>query len=434
MSKRLRSWFWLLALIIVGAVGAVLATGGQPDPIGPAIALDGTWRFHPGDDPKWADPQTDDRKWDRLVLKSLPSSRDNDVGLPGWIAGWRAHGYPDLAGYGWYRRRVTLPTEEDVVLLGPTMVNDSYEMFWNGQLIGGIGKLGPNPKMVGARPLLVELPRAANQHLGVLAIRAFMQPAPGRDKVSGGLRSVPTLATVTFGHKLHQAQWMRTIAGYIVEAAIPFMMVLLAGIALAVASSTARPSFARWLSIALITTAWLRLGHAIYAWTDLIGASTLDGPNSIIVSPLTMLAWTAAWNEWVEDRARRVVLACALAACAARIAGVIVPMPVLIADARLAFIMLFAVIAVRVALRGEDKMLVLATMTVIAVGLFSSELSKLGVPTIWFPFNIGVTLTQYAYGLSLFLLPLALPRAAVAAGAQRLQARSLMDRGFAEST
>jgi hypothetical protein len=40
--------------------------------------------------------------------------------------------------------------------------------------------------------------------------------------------------------------------------------------------------------------------------------------------------------------------------------------------------------------------------------LFINEISRLGVPDIWFPFNIGVTLTQYAYALSLPLLAFAL--------------------------
>src|SRR5207253_2646435 len=142
----------------------------------------------------------------------------------------------------------------------------SYEMFWNGRRIGGIGQLGPDPKINGPRPLLVKIPRRPDERFGILAIRTYFLPGQGHDKVSGGLRSVPTMATVAFGEQLHRAQWMRTIAGYIAEAAIPFLMVLLAGLALIAAPSTARPNFARWLAIALIATAWLRLGHAIYAW------------------------------------------------------------------------------------------------------------------------------------------------------------------------
>lgn len=408
MSKRLRLSFCILALILSGLVVAVLAIGGRPDPIGPAIALDGTWRFHPGDNPAWADPRLDDRNWDRFDLVSLPGNRDDDVGLPGWLAGWHARGHPKLEGYGWYRRHVALPARGDLVLLGPTMVDDGYEMFWNGRPIGGVGKLGSDPKVIGARPLLVALPRLAGERSGVLAIRTFMLPGLGRDGVSGGLRSVPTLATATFGERLYRAQWMRSIAGYIVEVAIPLMMILLAGIALAVARTAVRPNFARWLAVALVATAFLRLGNAVAAWTDLYGALTLGRQNAFVLSPLAMLAWTAAWNEWTDGCDRRLVLVGAMAAAAARVIGAVLHATALVTGARIAFIALFAVIAVRIARRGDRRPLALAAMVPIAIALFVNELSRWGIPTIWFPFDIGVTLTQYMYALSVFILPFAL--------------------------
>lgn len=408
MSQRLRFWFCSLSLAMLLSVIATLAIGGRPDPIGPARVLDGTWRFHPGDDPRWADPRTDDRNWDRIDLVSLPGNHDFDVGLPGYLAGWHAHGHPGLEGYGWYRRRVALPAQGDLTLLGPTMVDDGYEMFWNGKPIGGIGRLDHDQKVVGARPFLVRLPPSAGERSALLAIRTFMQPGLGRDDQSGGLRSVPTLAAASFGDILHRAQWHRTIAGYIVEIALPIMMFLLAGIALVAAPSTARPGFARWLSIALVATACLRLGNAVSAWTDLIDISTLDRQNAILLSPLAMLAWMAAWNDWADGRDRRVVLLTGIAAWAARVVGAAIHADALVTVGRTVFAVLFAVIAARIMARGERRLLALATMAVIAVALFITELSRLGVPTIWFPFNIGVTLTQYAYALALPLLSFAL--------------------------
>jgi hypothetical protein len=48
-----------------------LASGGGPDP--PALRaaatlLDGAWRFHVGDDPRWADVSTDDTEWETLAV------------------------------------------------------------------------------------------------------------------------------------------------------------------------------------------------------------------------------------------------------------------------------------------------------------------------------------------------------------------------------
>ncbi|MBW8882067.1 MAG: hypothetical protein JF615_11810 [Asticcacaulis sp.] len=46
-----------------------------------------------------------------------------------------------------------------------------------------------------------------------------------------------------------------------------------------------------------------------------------------------------------------------------------------------------------------------------AVGLFAGEVSRLGVPGIWFPLGIGVSRTQYAYALALPLLAFLIMRA-----------------------
>jgi hypothetical protein len=50
-------------------------------------------------------------------------------------------------------------------------------------------------------------------------------------------------------------------------------------------------------------------------------------------------------------------------------------------------------------------------MLLIATGLFAADLSSLGVPGIWFPFDIGVSRSQYAYALALPLLACALAAA-----------------------
>lgn len=89
----------LMALIVVIAD---LASGGRPDP--PALRaaatlLDGGWRFHTGDDPGWADPDTDDAAWEVIDTTAPPGSHDGDVGLPDYVDGWMAHGHPGYRGY-----------------------------------------------------------------------------------------------------------------------------------------------------------------------------------------------------------------------------------------------------------------------------------------------------------------------------------------------
>ena len=78
-------WIAILALVGVIGVTAILAIGGRPDPAalrGVAPLLGGQWRFHLGDDPRWADTDADDRGWETRTLDAPVSSHDGDGGLP----------------------------------------------------------------------------------------------------------------------------------------------------------------------------------------------------------------------------------------------------------------------------------------------------------------------------------------------------------------
>src|SRR6187399_737854 len=164
-----------------------LASGGRPDPPtlrAAATLLDGSWRFQTGDDPSWADADTDDSDWETIDLTAVPGSHDGDVGLPDYVGGWMARGHPGYHGYAWYRRAVTVPAgHPSWAILGPTLVESGYELYWNGTLLGGSGRLGPFPRLVGTRPLRFALPDDAAGTRGVLAVRAFMRhrSAPSPD-------------------------------------------------------------------------------------------------------------------------------------------------------------------------------------------------------------------------------------------------------------
>ena len=68
-------------------------------------------------------------------------------------------------------------------------------------------------------------------------------------------------------------------------------------------------------------------------------------------------------------------------------------------------------LAVRIARSDTMRVLALATLASIVVGLFGGELlDPLGVPGIWFPFGIGVSRTQYIYALVIPLLAVLLVR------------------------
>jgi hypothetical protein len=80
--------------------------------------LDGTWRWHVGDNPLWASASWDDAHWSPLPVPGpLPTARQY-----------------------WMRRQVqTGEMSEPGLLLGP--IAYAYDAYWDGQPIGHFGDL-----------------------------------------------------------------------------------------------------------------------------------------------------------------------------------------------------------------------------------------------------------------------------------------------------
>jgi len=407
LQRKLLIGIVITTLLTFAAVTIDLAIGGRPDP--PALRaaatlLAGEWRFHTGDDAHWADADSDDSHWETMDLTAAPGSHDGDVGLPDYVGGWMAHGHPDYHGYAWYRRAVTVPaTPASWDILGPTLVDHAYELYWNGQLLGGSGRLDPNPRAVGTRPTRFPLPADAAGSRGILAIRVLMLPSAGASADSGGLHSAPILAPRPVSDGLHRAQWNRTIAGYVVDAVEPFCMLLLIGLALWCRSRGSRPSFLLFASIALAWMGARRLNNAIVAWTDFQDLKTYTWLASWMWVP-ALTAWALAWNRWCARPWRSIDIAAVVLAIAA-ILGIASHSEGVTNVSRLGFIALFALIAVRIIREGPTRVLALVTLVLIATSYFGAELlDPLGVPGIWFPFGIGVSRTQYIYALLIPLL------------------------------
>jgi hypothetical protein len=405
--KQLRVGIVIVTLIAFAIVIVDLAYGGRPDPPtlrAAATLLDGVWKFHVGDDPRWADAKTDDSGWETIDLTAVPGSHDGDVGLPDYVAGWMAHGHPDRHGYAWYRRAVPVPAgHASWVILGPTLVEDGYELYWNGQRLGGSGRLGAVPRVVGTRPLQFALPADAAGTRGVLAVRAFMlaRSAPSAD--GGGMHSAPILAPRPISDELHRAQWQRTIAGYIVEVIEPLCMFAVIGLALWYRSRSSHGSFLIFASIALALMAARRLDNALVAWTDLLDLTTYAWLASVMWVPV-MAAWTLAWNRWRPRPWRSIDVSAVLLAVAGTV-GAVMHSATVTRVSRLASLALFVVIGARVVRSGPPRILALATLASIMAALFGGEvLDTIGVPGIWFPFGIGVSRTQYVYAIAIPLL------------------------------
>jgi hypothetical protein len=424
------------AVALIGVI-AVLAIGGRPDPPplrAASTLLGGPWRFHLGDDPQWSASDLNDSSWEALDLTAPASSHDGDVGLPNYLGGWMAHGHAGYHGYAWYRRMVTVPAGNRAWdILGPTAVEDGYEIYWNGVRLGGSGRLDASPRVVGTRPMIFPLPAGAAGTRGTLAIRTFMQPGSGGSADGGGIHVAPTLAPRPMSQALYRVEWWRTIAGYIVEVVEPVAMFALIGLALAVRRHSSRPSFLGLACLALVFSAAKRLDNAIVSWTDLLSLPAYTWLATVLWMPLSLAAWTLAWNRWCR-RPLRAVDAVALALAVTGMAGGALEVMALTRISRLGSLALLVLIAIRIAREGPMRLMAGATMALIVAAQFGGELGSIGVPGIWFPFGIGVSLVQYLYAVAIPMLALLIVRTLPGAQNPRTNSSSFTNESIAAAS
>jgi hypothetical protein len=319
------------------------------------VALNGPWRFHVGDDPRWADPAFDDTHWEVVDLTPPPGARDPDVGLPGYVPGWGA------SGVAWYRLHVTVtdPANDTLALSGPPDVDEGYDLYVNGTHLGHAGA----PYSIQPRYFVFAPLQSAT-----IAIRVWA--APGDD---GGIHIAPAIGELNAVRDQYALQWSRTLWGYIVDGVEPLAFVLLAVLAMALRQS--------WMATALLLSAMLRVNQVTFYWGQFETARFAETLRAIIV-PLIIGAWIMAWRTWFGVRRPSIILV-----------GVIVVLMYVTPWARI----LAALVMLAMLVAGRRQWLAVIAAVLVSIGLFAPELSALHVAGIWFPFGVGVSRTQYAY-------------------------------------
>ncbi len=144
-----------------------------------AVELNGLWQFHLGDNPAWASPSFDDSTWQTISPQSS----------------WGSQNYPAYTGFAWYRRHLQIDPAGGsrffYALLVPP-VDDAYEVYWNGELIGRYGALPPHPNWYYSSLFRTfAVPSATS---GTLAFRIWKSPLLFVDSDAlGGMTGAPML-------------------------------------------------------------------------------------------------------------------------------------------------------------------------------------------------------------------------------------------------
>lgn len=406
------------------------------------VALNGPWKFHTGDDARWADPRFDDAGWESVDLTPRPGAHDSDVGLTGYVPGWMARGHANYWGYAWYRMRVSLtaPPGEPLAVAGPLYVDSAYQLFVDGRLMGGYGDFSRRePAVYSRRPLVFPLPRMQSAGAGgvvaVVAIRTWMGRGAGAGGPDGGgIHIAPALGEADGIEARRQQQWIEIVRGYAVDAAEPVALLLVAVLAWSLAgferaggADPADPAdrsdpanlACRWMIAALLLTAAVRANQPLFFWTHWEDLTVFDLVRNVLLTPLVLGAWAMAWRAWFRVGRPAWLPACTAALTLLYIAAQLLTRPWLatlprpaaaglhffVLGLRLLFVLLFVLLlaqGIRHPARGR-WLSVLAALAV-AVAVFAQELSAIGVPGIWFPWGTGVSRTEYALAVLTVLL------------------------------
>ncbi|WP_162601880.1 PP2C family protein-serine/threonine phosphatase [Occallatibacter savannae] len=189
-------------------LAAAAAPGAESRPVPPicldgvvtgAIALIGPWKFQVGDDPRWASPSFDDSEWS-TIRGDLP---------------WGRQGFERYTGYGWYRIHLfasCAPENAQRFSLLVPQIHDVYEIFWNGNPVGGDGKMPPWPQWrVSQQPRVFAIEQGTS---GLLAFRVWKAPLFSDDSgEQGGFDSAPVIGSpnsITAAKAVIDYDWLQS--------------------------------------------------------------------------------------------------------------------------------------------------------------------------------------------------------------------------------
>ncbi len=423
VCSGLKGWRILGALLIVICLCRISTAAGTPSSVLTlgiaAVPLNGPWKFHVGDDPGWASPSFDDSAWETVDLTPLPGAHDGDVGLTDYTSGWSARGHQGYTGFAWYRMNVRVAGwgSETLWLAGPALVDNAYELYVNGRFIGGIGDLSRNPPSILAiQPRLFALPRdlwAANggELSAVIAFRVVLLKGVSASTDGGGIHIAPVLGTEAGVRNQYRLQWIQKIEGYLVDATEPVFFLILAVMALSILPFDPGDHFYGWISIvlALFAATWVN--------QPLFWLARFETLQDFVLWRLTLIdallfgAWIMAWRAALGVQHVRwlAVASAALTLAYLMVRPLSTPLllphltPAVVAAfaavlkwIRLGFLLLLIVVIVLGYSRAAAAWASLPCILTGSVTVFAREVHQLGVPGIWFPYGVGVSLSECA--------------------------------------
>jgi hypothetical protein len=286
-----------IILLLVASLGLHMQTLAQDHiALGQSIvALNGPWKFHIGDNPRWADPDFDDSQWETVDLAAGSASFDPAIGATGYSPGWTAKGHPGYSGYAWYRIRLQVADPgEALAMLVPSNIQDAYQVFSNGRLAGSMGKFDRRvPTIDHSQPRMITLPPSGGTV--VLALHLYMAPlklisSPG----SGGMHSPPLLGLPSAVVPIWRVAQDDSFRGALSELLTALFFLAFAFLVLILFLFDRSETILLWPSIAcLFTAAWYSLSFLISTTNAM---TALQGELlGILLGGILYALWLVTW-------------------------------------------------------------------------------------------------------------------------------------------
>lgn len=282
------------------------------------VPLYGPWKFTIGDSPVdkatgkllWADPNFNDSQWETVDLTPKHGSVDPVSGLSGYVAGWTARGHAGYWGYAWYRIRVKVQSKPgiELALLGPADVDDAYQAFNDGVLIGSFGTFrSSRPIVYYSQPMMFPIEESSAESVGgatkVLAFRFWMEPNTLiGSTASGGIHSAPQLGEASAVAARNQVHWDELIRAYSPAVVLAAFFTLLGCVALSLRLFDKTDPVYFWIGALLLVLALRGYLVAIGTWTQTIPALVLVVIDDVFLFPISFTGWVIVWRVWFRLR------------------------------------------------------------------------------------------------------------------------------------
>ena len=392
------------------------------------VALYGPWKFQIGDSPVdpathaplWAEPGFDDSRWETVDLTPQHGSLNPINGLSDYVRGWTGRGHPGYWGYGWYRINVRVQAISDasLALEGPPEVDDAYQAFDNGTLVGTFGDFASGtPAVYYSRPMMFPLSQPVATNIGastqVIAFRIWMQPQTlSESSVVGGFESAPSLGESDSVAARYQVRWDELIRAYLWEPIEGSIFFLLGVVALSLAFFDRSDRVYLWIAALLLMVSADNASGTMAVWTQWVNSTYDNVSHNVILFSLYYAGWVMVWRVWFRQRRPvwvpwallpLVVLLMVSSSLSVNLFFTVVSGSVMAAAhvislvARLMLaVFMFGIVFKGIQEQGIEGWLVLPAVLLAGVSEFRRELATLHIPVVWFPFGVQVTLSTAA--------------------------------------